>query len=353
MGKYWLHRISWEQATSRPLLDEGYLTIGFSDLSCSKFLKNALNANQVSELDSKIRQTYGTLLRSRYSLWRFLRDMNLNDCVLIPGWGSFSVYVVKSEPKLINDIELSEIKTWDGVTVSRRKNLLYAGDFKIDLGFYREVEVYCFEGNEARDISRLEYADNALTKRLKARQTNLNISDLAQSIHNALEAFSKNTPINLYSEIMKITPEAILNSIYQFIDSNQFECLIRWYFIRIGATGVEIPPKNQRNKSGDADIVATFEQIKVIVYVQAKLHGPDTTTDNWATDQITEYVETQKELQRDDEYAKSSWVISTAKRFSKECENKAKANGVNLIDGIEFAKLLIRAGFETLETVFE
>ena len=38
MSGYWLHRISHCQETSRPLLEKGFLTIGFSDFSNPEFL---------------------------------------------------------------------------------------------------------------------------------------------------------------------------------------------------------------------------------------------------------------------------------------------------------------------------
>lgn len=40
MKNFWLHRISYEAAAAHPLLDRGYLTIGFSDFSSAEFISH-------------------------------------------------------------------------------------------------------------------------------------------------------------------------------------------------------------------------------------------------------------------------------------------------------------------------
>ena len=102
--KYWLHRISHEEKTSRPLLEKGILTIGFSKLSNTVFLSKVKGAKQVRSLNLAVKEAYGHLLWL-HSLWKFLNEMQRGDWVLVPGRGTFSVYVIKGEQRLIADID--------------------------------------------------------------------------------------------------------------------------------------------------------------------------------------------------------------------------------------------------------
>ena len=74
---YWLHRISHCQETSRPLLEKGFLTIGFSDFSNPKFLSYGWN-----DFNEEFQEQWGCLPRSRHFLWRFLHEMNQGDFVI-------------------------------------------------------------------------------------------------------------------------------------------------------------------------------------------------------------------------------------------------------------------------------
>ena len=191
---YYQHRISWQGNVSRPLLEQKrILTIGFSRVSRLNFLSKAtLVATSGYDLDDDIQKAYGSLLRERHSLWRFLH-MRRHDCVLVPGPGTFSVYrVADDHPSLIRQLATADL---DGLTSSRSEGLilgpdglLYVGDSMVDLGFFRRVTP------EAEDIGRNDFADRSLTTRMKARQTTLDISDLESSITASLEAWRCSTP---------------------------------------------------------------------------------------------------------------------------------------------------------------
>ena len=140
--------------------------------------------------------------------------------------------------------------------------------------------------------------------------------------------------------------------IHEELAPDKFESLIKWYFKRVRASEVDIPSKNESDKEGDVDIIATFEPIKVLVYVQAKFHDPGSQTDEWAVEQIQAYVEHRDNSQEDDGYAKVLWVVSTCDDFTDDCMKMAKAKGVTLINGREFARMLIDAGFAGLDTAF-
>lgn len=355
MSGYWLHRISHCQETSRPLLEKGFLTIGFSDFSNPEFLdpEKFLRDGQ-SDFDAEFQKQWGSVPKGRFFLWRFLHGMSRDDFVLVPGEGTYSVYEIESDAEPISRIPASDLKTWTGDTVEMRGGLLYAQGQLIDLGFFRRVKLHRIGGEngpEAKDIDRYEYADKALTKRLKFRGTNADISDLEDSIWESLAHYQDQRPLNLHSRIVEEMTERILDLICEELTPDKFEWLIEWYFGKIGASAIDSPPRNESDRAGDADIIATFEPIKTIIYVQAKFHEPDSETDEWAVEQIREYVDYRDT--EDDGYSKISWVVSTCDDFTESCQNMANLRGVTLINGREFARMIIHAGIEGLDTAFD
>ena len=121
--------------------------------------------------------------------------------------------------------------------------------------------------------------------------------------------------------------------------------MVKWYFERLGASA-EIPARNERGAVGDADIVATFEPIRTIIYAQVKSHVG--VTDHWAVDQITRYVENKEELEGDDGYTRIPWVISTSCDFTSDCREQAKRHQVYLVDGNELATRMVEVGLVDL-----
>ena len=355
--RYWLHRISHHQEVARPLLEKeegtGFLTIGFSYVSNPEFLNNAPSASHVDDWDKEMKDLFGYKSKSRFGLWRFLHEMKPRDRVLVPSYKAFSIYEIASEPELIREVNAVDLKTWNNKPVEKKDNFLFVDDNEIDLGFFRRVNLH----QGAKNISRADYADRALTSRMKIRVTNAEISDLEESINTAISHHKENKPLSLHSSIMEQAREIVLENIYKGLDPGKFEELVKWYFRKIGASDASIPSKTGEAQEGmaDVDVIATFESIKTLVYVQAKLHGTESETNEWALEQIREYRENQL---LDDDYSKIYWVVSTAK-FSEKCVNRAKEirqkerMSLSLINGEEFARMLIDAGIGNLDTAFD
>ena len=343
---YYLHRISHHAELSHPLLKRDILSIGWSYFATHEFVSKH-RAKEWKEVPEEIAQRvdWGRT-RSRFGLQRFLQ-MNKGDRVVVPDWGAFHVYEVDSDERMIAaDLDLHDLKTWHGHVVRRENGHLYVDDEdgtprQIDLGFFRKVK------KVATGTPRSDYADNALTNRMKVRQTNVNIDDLQESVDEAIRRCQEGKPINIADSIKNKCRDEVLSRINKELGSGQLEKLIKWYFERIGALSVEIPAKNARDKEGDADIVATFEPIRTIIYVQAKHH--EGTTNDWAVKQIDSYVKNKEELGEDDGYTKIPWVVSTGKNFSEVCRERAKRNNVYLIDGEELASRILDAGISDLE----
>jgi len=343
--KIWLHRISHHAETAYPLLKKGYLSIGFVDFTSSEFIKETeKEKGSWTYFDKKIKEKWNSTPRTRYNLWRFIHDMKKGDWVVVPSSGKFSIYELnENSAKPINDVDVKNIKTWSKDDVFLKNERLYKGSNEncslIDLGFFRDVTLI------ERDIPRNKYADSLLTSRMKFRATNNDMSDLKDSVEKALSAYRENRPINLYSTIMDSYKEQTLSLIHAELNPDKFEFLLKWYFERIGASSVHIPPKNERDKKGDSDIVAVFESIKTIIYVQAKFHRLETS--DWAAKQILEYKNNKDSM--DDGYSKIGWVVSTSDRFSQKCIDLAKENKIALFNGLEIVEMFISAGFEGLD----
>ncbi len=339
--KYYLHRINNHPEWSHPLLDRRkLLSIGWADFgSQPDFLSKC--QDDWSKVPEAIEAEWGKV-RPRFGLQRFL-EMEQGDRVVIPTWGAFHVYEVTDGARLVPaqiEDDLKNLTSWhDKRAVVRDGHIQEDHAKKLDLGFFRRVTPL------ERDIPRDGYADSDLTSRMKVRQTNVEVTDLRDSIESAMERHKAKRPINLRQIIKDKCASEVRNAILSFQNPNGFEQLIRRYFERQGASA-EIPPKNEREKEGDADITATFESLRLIVYVQAKHHHGE--TDGWAVEQIQRYTENQRNTGADDEYTKISWVVSSAEKFTEDCINQARRAGVRLINGVEFAEMLIDSGIERL-----
>jgi len=349
---YWLHRNLHHAEVAHPLLEKGYLSIGWSDFGIMPdFIEKSCKENGGIYFDESFQNEWGFIPRNRYNLWRFIIEMRKGDWVLVPDWGTFSIFEIEDDnPLSIPDIiNLFEIKDWSGNSITIGENgCLYNEGIKdenntlVDLGFFRKVKPI------VTNISRYDYADAALTSRMKIRQTNANITDLKDNIERALTAYKKEKPLNIYSQIVEKTSQQILDTIISDLNDVKFEKLVKWYFERIGATAY-IPPKNERDKEGDADVVAIFESIKTIIYTQVKFHVGETSS--WAIEQITDYKLKREREEIDNGYSKIAWVISSSDNFSNEARNMAKTANIQLFDGKTFATMLLEAGIANLDGV--
>ena len=114
----------------------------------------------------------------------FITNMEQGDIVIVPKWQSFDVYEILEKAVPVSEITLPDnLHTYSNRPIILKDNLLYIDNEIVDLGFI--IKVKKIEQN----IPRYEYADAALTARMKIRQTNADISDLKDSIDKAIEAF--------------------------------------------------------------------------------------------------------------------------------------------------------------------
>lgn len=342
---YYMHRISHEWEVAYALLDMGYLSIGWRCVSKSNILgaihKSECEFNEFCKNSIELNGN-----RSRWNLWHFC-NLKKGDIVVVPLFdGEFSIYVVESCVVPISEIE-KEVGNF--IDRANRQISFVDGEMvtssggKVDIGFACSVKTI------RRNLSRNLFADAKLTARMKMRQTNGRIDDIADSVITSINA---KEPINFYRIVLEQAASDLLEKIHSILNPNNVERLIELYFKKIGASNTYITAKNEPGKcdGADADVIAEFENLRTVYYVQVKKHVG--TTGDWAVTQIEQYFN-QKGCM-DSSYTYIPWVVSTAEDFSKEAIEKARyiseESGVNvrLINGMELSRMILDSGLSNL-----
>lgn len=346
--KYYLHRISYEGNASYTLLKEGYLTLGWSIFSDSGILDAARKEGypDFDVITEKLGESHN---RSRWSMWYFAQ-MNVGDIVVVPLYaGMFSVYEVCGMAKPIADLEsliTSFEGEWNKHRIEWKNHKLYDADDKkaVDIGFFVKVKPI------VENVPR-KYVSGKLISRMKIRTTSADITDIGEFVESGIKAGKENKPVTLYDEVIDSLVDSMKSSILSALDPDKFEQLVKWYLEKCGASLAWIPSKNESGKSdgADADIVAEFDNLKYIVYVQVKWHEGETS--DWAVYQIDSYKNQMSE--GDSSYTYATWVISSADKFSEQAVTDAEEKGVRLINGSEFARMLLDIGLWDINNAFE
>ena len=353
MRDYWLHRISYCAYAAYPLMNQGYLTIGFGDILknepdfASKVQRNDIN------FDECYSKTYRPNERSRWFLLRFLKDFKKEDIVIVPSWGTFYAFEIIGMAGPITDLEgqLENLKDWRGrQLISRKDGGLFARDennvdSEVDLGFYVKVRPL-IDHNGNTFAPRDGFMSNNLLKKLKYRGTNLDITDQKADIDEAIRRVRENDRIDFYEKVKEKTIVPIRDAMVKEINDRKFEKLVQYYFEKQGAH-VETPAKNSHKaEEGDADVIASFDRLDITILVQVKQH--EDVTGEYAVQQIKEYVARQS----DDGSTLIGWVISSGDGFSERAQHEAnQGNRIRLIDGKEFAEMLLDVGFSDINKV--
>ncbi len=344
---YLMQRVSHHANAADKMLKAGYLPIGWSafrkhDLKLANELVDVVSNGQKTKYEfgqyfKELSQTapFGWLTpRQGYFLHNFL-SLNKGSIVIVPKTQVFDVYEVVEKPEVFS---------------SDKTNV----DSEEDIGFMVKVKTLF------SDVSRYEYLETALISKLKFRGTNLVFSeDDEKLIKNMLKHIKDNNPIDDFSS----TKAKILNEIRDYIYNigyDKFERLIMAYMEHIGADRVLIPSKKEKgdnNKRADIDIKASFRNLGIVIYVQAKCHiGMSDTT---GIEQLLAY-----ETEIDQNFAELvpvKWFITTGE-FDDDIkeqvpetywDKKEELKNIKLINGTDFAEMLYDSGFVFGSDVFK
>ena len=347
---YWMHRITHEREVKEALLsDEGLLLTGWGTMSNDSFLEKVFGKGK-QDFDAVYSLATGgpdpysgwkrTLPHNRFFLYMFLNEFKAGDYVIVPGPKDFSVYEIVSDKPFSKEHIMEAISNPDKQNIIKEGEKYYRKDTRaeLELGFFWRVKPV------ELNISRELFAKDALRRRLKFQGTDNNITPLGQDVEDAIKRYRDNAPYQLKDEIVNGAWHIILEKVQSIASDSVFEKTVKYYLERLGATSVEIPAKTELSKEqGDADVVAIFEalQVKIIVQVKHYLKKVDVE----AVKQILDA----KSVYEDSLYTVIPWVVAACDTFTDEAQMLAEENGVRLITGSEFARLLLDVGFGSFD----
>lgn len=247
-------------------------------------------------------------------MWRFIHDMNEGDLVVVPYGGNFYVAEVTGQAIYLDD------KRSEDTAYRRSVNWL----------------------NEMQPIPR-SLAKSALISRMKTQGTCAGATDLLSEIEDCLTLMkSGNRPTfkdDLEARLVRETLEELRGG---RIDSFGFENLIRELLLRVGAQQAEVIP---RSKDKGADVVATFllaGTFQQVVAVQAKHWQPDPPVGQEVVTQLIAGIEAES---ANFGMIITSGTISNEATELAESYHQDKGVKIELVDGEQFAKLLVEKGF--------
>lgn len=335
--RYWLHRISHEWELSYSLLDIGYLSIGWRYLLDSDLLERIRTGGE-SGFNAFMAEWQVTG-RSRWNLWR-MSQFQPGDIVVVPLFDkSFTIVVVEEPIISVDKLSGTEITSQTGELLRAGKDGIRGAstDKLYDIGFLVKVK-------PLREPAPRIYASAPLIRKMKLRQNNAEITGIADDVESAIAAKG---PINLHDKLVDAIAKNVREVMLQYITDTDLEKLVRWYMLKKGASSAWIPSKNESGKEdgADADVVAEFEALHVIYYIQVKCH--EGLTGDWAVQQISRYKEQKQDTNND--YTYISWAVTTAE-FDGVSIERAQREGVRLVGGSEFIRMLLDVGFEGIES---
>ena len=332
---YWLHRISHEWEVSYPLFDKGYLSIGWRRFMDSDFT-SCIQKDSYNWFE-KFMSEHDEHSRSRWNLWYF-SQFRTGDTILVPLFdGKCAICEIAGEIVPLSALAPRSFPNKLGKPVEIDSSGIHqtGSEACYDIGFVIPV-------NNVKHLPR-SFTSPSLVSRMKIRQTNASIDDLANEIEAALLA---KAPISVHDTLTDALRDSFHSTLMRAVTPDQMEHVVKWYMEKKGADTVTIPAKNQSGKENgaDADIIAEFNDLGIIFFIQVKKH--DGTTDEWAVHQIHEYE--QQFSDTTDDYTYVSWVISTAE-FSETAVLESKKLSVRLIDGHAFTQMLLDCGINDID----
>ena len=293
--------IGWSRA--RGLVNENLSWEEFRQIISDEYYRNEANMRRAGSAAG--------------NMWRFIREMNQGDLVVVPHASDFYVAEVTGPPTY------DELKIDNDTTYRRNVNWL----------------------NDKRSIPRTS-ARAALIARMNTHNVSAYASDLLPEIKEVLKIANDGSEPTFWGDLQNRLTEETLREIRSGrMNNHRFERLVRDVLINLGANDARIVARNQDK---GADIVLTFKVARVIsqtVAVQVKYHRqPEPPAGENVVDQLIEGI---------NEESATLGMIVTAGTVSEEAREYAneffKESGIKieLVDGELLAKLIVEYGIKS------
>jgi predicted Mrr-cat superfamily restriction endonuclease len=306
------------------VVNDDQIVIGWSK-GKKQFLDSEINREKIKKI---LKTEYSPFYNdNEYSLgqatgylWRFLKEMQVGDYVIVPKEKAFFLGEVTSSPIFVKE------KLEDDTAIRRNVKWL----------------------NEKKEILR-EYCSSGLISRLKYQGTCVSATDLIADIEIALENSRLNKKVsfkNQLNEKLKLDISEFIKSDQAYLSNSKFEHLIKYLMIGLGANNAEIPSKKSfPNSIADVDVIADFTHLGIKIFIQVKKHKDK--TDVSAVQQI---IQALKETNKSGNEPIYGWVISSG-YFNEKSEKLATENGIRLVNGEELAEMIISIGIEKIKEI--
>jgi predicted Mrr-cat superfamily restriction endonuclease len=308
-------RISHRDDALPDALESGNVVIGWSragdlhdpDLDWKEFRKIVHEEYHADE------DNYRKSGASAGNLWRFIREMEEGDLVVVPNGSEFYVAEVTGRARYVSEAVEDD--------TAHRRSVKWRND-----------------GDPIpRGIARA-----ALQSRMKARQTCVEATDLIPEIQDALDAAQSDGEVSFDSDLRQKLVEDTLEEIrHGRRDSFGFEELVKSLLQSLGGKNIQIVP---RSKDQGADVTALFtvaDTFSFTVAAQAKHYQESPPVKPKDVEQLAEGM--------DAEGASLGWLV-TSGVFSDQAEKRRdeieEESGyeIQLVDGEQLAALIVDGG---------
>ncbi len=246
-------------------------------------------------------------------MWRFIRDMKIGDLVVVPYGAEFYVS------------EITGSATYDSDKVE-------------DDSAYRHPVRWL---NGRKPIPR-QIARSALLSRMKVQGTSADATDLLDEIKECLTLAARGEAPTFERDLQaRLVREVLAELRSGRIESFGFERLIQSVLRNLGAREVRIVP---RSEDKGADLIATYRvagSFQQSIAVQAKHWQPDPPVGSEVVDQLIRGIEAESTNLG---MVITSGVISDEAYQAAEKYFEEKGIRIELVDGEQFAKLIVEHG---------
>lgn len=249
-------------------------------------------------------------------IWRFIREMNKGDLVVVPYRSEF--YVAEIEGPAIYD----------------------AKKVANDTSYRRPVKWLNGKKSIRRDL-----AKSALISRMKIQGTCAYATDLLAEIKECLKIVSSDQTPTFQNDLQtRLIRETLTELRSGRMDSFGFERLIQTVLTGLGADDARIVSRSQDK---GADILATFRvagAFRQVVAVQAKHWQPEPPVGKEVVEQLIKGIEAESANLG---MVITSGAISAEATTAAEKYYEDKGIRIELVDGEQFAKLIVENGIRT------
>jgi predicted Mrr-cat superfamily restriction endonuclease len=243
------------------------------------------------------------------SMWRFIREMKIDDLVVVPYKSEFYIANVKGEPyhdptKINDDTAYRRAATW----LNHAKAMV-------------------------RGIARA-----ALQSRMKVRQTCVDASDLVEEIEEVLKVAEEGGRGTFGEELRQRLIETTIDEIgHGVMNERRFEELIKNVLVSLGASEVRIIPRPQDKGADITANISIANTFRFRLAVQAKYYAPTPPIKIKVVDQLIGGM--------DAEGADLGWIVTSGTIPEEVYEYVGKTGRkIELIDGMHFAALVVESG---------